>query len=212
MKSFATLALLAVAACAVDIDSENPYKQIFNAPVTPAAVLSDDGDSAGQDDGTVAVNVWETIDEELMELMTEVTALMSAVSAQGSTLEVTQVNFEDLMTSVSNLRTSNAANSASLATQKAIDESQDAKIAVLTTDITKLEHKVSELNNKVALLKLRVGDLPDLGDLTDRLNAIINKNTQLMMDVMTQADAIQVTNDDLVAVNMTLEEVEAARI
>ena len=94
------------------------------------------------------------------------------------------------MESVTELRETNAENSAAIAMQKAIDASQDAKIGVLTSDVTKLEHKVSELNNKVALLKLRVGDLPDLSGLNERLLAIIDKNMQLMMDVMTQSDAI----------------------
>ena len=41
------------------------------------------------------------------------------------------------------------------------------------------------------LLKLRVADLPDLSGLNDRLMAIIEKNMQLMMDVMTQSEAIE---------------------
>ena len=97
MKSFATFALLAVAACAVDIEVEQSYKKIFNAPSAPAAVFSnDDGHDETDhthDDGTIHVNVWETIDAELMELMNEVTALMAAVTAQGSTLMETQMNF-----------------------------------------------------------------------------------------------------------------------
>ena len=174
MKSFAALALMAVAACAVDIEVEkNTYKNAFMAPASPSAVLNDDDSS---DDGTVKVNVWETIDAELMELMNEVTALMTAVDAQGQTLMTTQVSFEDLMSSVADLRTTNAENSSAIATQKAIDASQDAKLAVLNSDVTKLEHKVSELQNKVAILKLRVADLPDLSGLTDRLTAIIEKN------------------------------------
>ena len=44
---------------------------------------STDADTDTNDDGTVQVNVWETIDAELMELMTEVTDLMTAVDAQG---------------------------------------------------------------------------------------------------------------------------------
>ena len=95
MKSFATFALLAVAACAVDIEVEH-YKKIFNAPSAPAAVFSNDvaeSDPHSHEDGTVHVNVWETIDAELMELMNEVTALMASVTAQGSTLMETQMNF-----------------------------------------------------------------------------------------------------------------------
>lgn len=96
MKSFATFALLAVAACAVDIEVEQSYKKIFNAPSAPAAVFSNDvaeSDPHSHEDGTVHVNVWETIDAELMELMNEVTALMASVTAQGSTLMETQMNF-----------------------------------------------------------------------------------------------------------------------
>lgn len=90
------------------------------------------------------------------------------------------------MTDVATLRDTNAANSANLATQKAVDASQDAKLVQLVTDVGKLEHKVSELANKTALLKLRVNDLPDFADLNDRLDAIVAKNAMLMMDAMTQ--------------------------
>ena len=166
---------------------------------------STDADTDTNDDGTVQVNVWEQIDAELMELMTEVTDLMTAVDAQGQTLMTTQMSFEDLMGSVSDLRDTNAENSAAIAMQKAIDASQDAKIGVLTGDVTKLEHKVSELNNKVALLKLRVADLPDLTDLTSRLEAIVLKNVELMMDVMTQADNIGVVTQSVEDVNATLD-------
>ena len=94
MKSFVTFALLGVAACAVDMQAEQSYQKIFSAPSAPAAVFaSDESEDHTHDDGTVHVNVWETIDAELMELMNEVTALMASVTAQGSTLMETQMNF-----------------------------------------------------------------------------------------------------------------------
>ena len=214
MKSFATFALLAVAACAVDIEVEQSYKKIFNAPSAPSAVFSNDDAETNHthEDGTIHVNVWETIDAELMELMNEVTALMAAVTAQGSTLMETQMNFQGLMESVTELRETNAENSAAIAMQKAIDASQDAKIGVLTSDVTKLEHKVSELNNKVTLLKLRVADLPDLSSLNERLMDIIEKNMQLMMDVMTQAENITDVQETVVEVTATLDQVEMDRM
>ena len=124
MKSFVTFALLGVAACAVDMQAEQSYQKIFSAPSAPAAVFaSDESEDHTHDDGTVHVNVWETIDDELMELMNEVTALMASVTAQGSTLMETQMNFQTLVESVTELRETNGENSAAIAMQKAIDAS-----------------------------------------------------------------------------------------
>ena len=69
MKAFATFALLAVAACAVDIDAEVP--SFFNP---------DASKNNTETDHTVEVNVWTTIDNELMELMTEVSDLITSVT------------------------------------------------------------------------------------------------------------------------------------
>ena len=73
------------------------------------------------------------------------------------------------MTDVATLRDTNATNSANLAMQKAVDASQDTKLVQLVEDVSKLEHKVSDLANKTALLKLRVEDLPNFTDLNARL-------------------------------------------
>ena len=70
MRAFSVLAMLAVAACAVDMQLENPYKDLFGS----GGMQGKDSSKSDQDDGknTVKVDVWDTVDSELMELMTEV--------------------------------------------------------------------------------------------------------------------------------------------
>lgn len=68
MRAFSVLAMLAVAACAVDMQLENPYKDLFGS----GGMQGKDSSKSDQDDGTVKVDVWDTVDSELMELMNEV--------------------------------------------------------------------------------------------------------------------------------------------
>ena len=68
MRAFSVLAMLAVAACAVDMQLENPYKDLFGS----GGMSGKDSSKSDQDDGTVKVDVWDTVDSELMELMNEV--------------------------------------------------------------------------------------------------------------------------------------------
>lgn len=66
MKSFASIALLALSAFAIDIEAEDVSKYTGNIKYSP------DGKAHRHDHPVVHVNVWDTIDEELMELMTEI--------------------------------------------------------------------------------------------------------------------------------------------
>jgi len=50
-------------------------------------------------------------------------------------------------------------NSSDLATQKAIDAAQETKLEQLVTDITALEHKVSDLTCAKELLRLRIEEM-----------------------------------------------------
>ena len=244
MKTFATLALMAVAAYSAQIDAENPYHDLFhnrngsngsnggfnngsnggfnngmngatnggnngmnggtngggngggnNGIITNGSVIGNNGNNGNSKEHThthptVHVDVWDTIDTELMELMNDITALMTQVDTQGNTLMSAQLSFSQLMQDVAELRQTNGTNSANLAGTKAVDASQDAKLQQLVNDIGSLEHKVSELANATALLKLRVGDLPDFAGINDRLAAIVVKNMTLMMDAMTQAETL----------------------
>ena len=75
MKTFAALALLAVAACAVDV----------NADASIVNHNKSNNNNAGTDH-TVQVDVWSTLDSELMDLMDEVDALIASVALQGQSL------------------------------------------------------------------------------------------------------------------------------
>lgn len=66
MKSFASIALLALSAFAIDIEVEDVSKYTGNLKFSP------DGTAHKHTHPVVHVNVWDTIDEELMELMTEI--------------------------------------------------------------------------------------------------------------------------------------------
>ena len=89
MKTFATLALMAVAACAVDMQTEDRYTNLYQgqapAPSNNVQVAEKEVEHE-HDENVVHVDVWETIDTELAELMNEVMALMTAVDTQGNTL------------------------------------------------------------------------------------------------------------------------------
>ena len=69
MKAFAAFAMMAVAACAVDMQAENPYKDLFGSKNSQVKDSSSDDSGSGK---TVEVDVWDTVDSELMELMTEI--------------------------------------------------------------------------------------------------------------------------------------------
>lgn len=78
------------------------------------------------------------------------------MTAQQNILDPASTSFTQFMTDVENLSTTNQTNKNNLATQKAIDVSQDKKLEQLVDDITGLEHKVADLENKTAILTLRV--------------------------------------------------------
>ena len=87
MKTFATLALMAVAACAVDMQTEDRYSNLYQSQAPAAGNTAAETEVVNdQGEAVVEVDVWETIDNELMELMNEVMALMTAVDTQGNTL------------------------------------------------------------------------------------------------------------------------------
>ena len=77
MRTFATLALLAVAACAVDINADVSFHKHDT---------SKSKNKKTETDHTVEVNVWTTIDNELTELMDEVNALIASVALQTGSL------------------------------------------------------------------------------------------------------------------------------
>ena len=120
MKTFATLALMAVAAYSAQIDAENPYHDLFhnrngsngsnggfnngsnggfnngmsgatnggnngggnNGIITNGSVIGNNDNNGNSKEHThthptVHVDVWDTIDTELMELMNDITALMT---------------------------------------------------------------------------------------------------------------------------------------
>lgn len=91
MRTFATLALLAVAACAVDVNAD--------------AQLGKKQDKNTETDHTVKVNVWTTIDNELTELMDEVNALIASVAVQASSLSDAMTDFATLNSDTTDLRT-----------------------------------------------------------------------------------------------------------
>ena len=113
MRAFSVLAMLAVAACAVDMQVENPYKDLFGS----VGMQGKDSSKTDEDDGknTVKVDVWDTVDSELGDLMAEVQHLMKIVDEQGSTLIGTRMTFATLMTDIADLRDGNLLNSANLA-------------------------------------------------------------------------------------------------
>lgn len=67
------------------------------------------------------------------------------MTAQQAILDPASTTFNTFMTDVENLSSTNKANRNDLATQKAIDKSQELKIEQLVDDITGLEHKVADL-------------------------------------------------------------------
>ena len=141
MRAFSVLAMLAVAACAVDMQLENPYKDLFGS----GGMSGKDSSKNDQDDGnnTVKVDVWDTVDSELGDLMDEVNALLKIVDEQGNSLMGTQMTFTMLMNEVADIRDSNLANSSSLASQNAIDAHQDKKLHKLDDKVEKYEVKVA---------------------------------------------------------------------
>ena len=143
MKSFASVALLALSAFALDI--EDAFSNVK---------YSDDGKAHRHDHPVVHVNVWDTIDAELMELMTEITALETQVNANRDMINTANESFSTFMDNVNTLQTTNQSNNNNLATQKAIDASQDRRLSQLVDDITALEHKVADLENKTEILRI----------------------------------------------------------
>ena len=173
MKSFASIALMACAAVAVQ--TEDAYSSVFHK----------DPYAHKHHYPVVHVDVWETISADLDELMTEVTDLQASTTTQGETINQASLMFQELMGKITTLKSSNSANSISLAQQKAIDASQNAKLEQLVDDVTAIEHKVATLTNKTTILQRIVDDLPDFDSLLQRIIDINDKNTQLMMDAGT---------------------------
>lgn len=97
--------------------------------------------------------------------MTEVTDLQASTTTQGETINQASLMFQELMGKITTLKSSNSANSISLAQQKAIDASQNAKLEQLVDDVTAIEHKVATLTNKTTILQRIVDDLPDFDSL-----------------------------------------------
>ena len=216
MKAFAAFAMMAVAACAVDMQAENPYKDLFGSKNSSVKDSSSDDSGSGK---TVEVDVWDTVDSELMELMTEISELLAIVETQGNSLMGTQMTFAMLMDEVSNLRNLNTGNSSDLATENATDEAQDKKLHKLDDKIEKYEGQVNKLSRDADLLKLRVGNLPSLEALNERLAEIVDMNAELKMMADTQAgtvagietnvsdrsDEVDLMTSDNVDFNMTLD-------
>ena len=207
MRAFSVLAMLAVAACAVDMQLENPYKDLFGS----GGMSGKDSSKNDQDDGnnTVKVDVWDTVDSELGDLMDEVNALLKIVDEQGNSLMGTQMTFTMLMNEVADIRDSNLANSSSLASQNAIDASQDKKLHKLDDKVEKYEDKVAQLTNDVDLLKKKVENLPALDDLIERLGVVAGNNISLMsMAGLQESDLVTTVGivTDLTATVTTLEE------
>ena len=71
MKKFATLSMMAVAACAVDMAVENPYLDIFVPSVTDTLGTGHEK-KPEHHEPHIKIDVWDTINTELMELMVEV--------------------------------------------------------------------------------------------------------------------------------------------
>lgn len=153
MKSFASIALMACAAVAVS--TEDAYSSVFHK----------DPYAHKHHYPVVHVDVWETIAADLDELMTEVTDLQASTTTQGETINQASMMFQELMGKITTLKSSNSANSVSLAQQKAIDASQNAKLEQLVDDVTAIEHKVATLTNKTTILQRIVDDLPDFDSL-----------------------------------------------
>lgn len=208
MRAFTVLAMMAVTACAVDMQAENPYKDLFG---NKGVMADKDSSDTDKDDGgkTVAVDIWDTVDTELMDLMTEVQALMEIVDEQGNSLMGTQMTFTQLMNSVTGIRDTNISNSSSLASENARDEAQDKKIHKLDEKIEKFEDKVSDLINQMTLLKLRVENLPPLDDLNLKLATIAQANADLKVLADNQSDDLATINDtvnDLSGTLVTLQD------
>jgi len=143
-----------------------------------------------------------------MELMTEVTDLTNSAGSQQTMIDQVEGSFGTLMTSITDLRDGNTANSVALAQQKAIDASQDKRLEQMVDDVTGLEHKVSALASKVNILRLTVDDLPDFASLQARIDAIVVENTRLEGEAATnKAELTDLTmrittaNEDLDIIN-----------
>lgn len=206
MRAFTVLAMMAVTACAVDMQAENPYKDLFG---NKGVMADKDSSDTDKDDGgkTVEVDIWDTVDADLMDLMTEVQALMEIVDTQGNSLMGTQMTFTQLMNNVTGIRDTNTTNSSHLASENARDEAQDKKIHKLDEKIEKFEDKVSDLINQMTLLQLRVQNLPPLDDLNLKLATITQANADLKVLADNQSDALATINgtvNDLSGVNLTL--------
>lgn len=71
MKKFATLSMMAVAACALDMVVENPYLDIF-VPSVKDTLGTGHEKAQEYHEPHIKIDVWDTINTELMELMLEV--------------------------------------------------------------------------------------------------------------------------------------------
>ena len=93
MRKFATLAMMAISACAVDmqveVQAENPYKDLFDNGGSGGAKGSFGASKNNGSSASVKVNVWDTVDSELDELHAEVQDLVNKVNYQGNMLKGT---------------------------------------------------------------------------------------------------------------------------
>ena len=98
MKTFASLAMIAVAACAVDMQAQFHDIDIFASIVPPSKKYASTASKPKEpekvlekhENSTVQVDEQDKFDSELMELMKEITDLNEFVEEQGNTLMVTQ--------------------------------------------------------------------------------------------------------------------------
>ena len=105
MKTFASLAMIAVAASAVDMQVQHPDMDIFASILPPSkkststATMPEEPEKAHKkhQNSTVQVDDQYNFDSELMELMNEITDLSNFVDEQGNTLMVTQQDFADVI-------------------------------------------------------------------------------------------------------------------
>ena len=132
------------------------------------------------------VNVWETINTELGELTDLIAALEAEVNEQMNNVNMSSASFDTFIMNVDTLKDTNQNNSTDLATQKAIDAAQDAKLEQLIDDITALEHKVSDLICAKELLRIRIEEMGSGGDM-NLINMMIDQINQKNMELMMMA-------------------------
>lgn len=91
-----------------------------------------------------------------------------------------------------------------LAEEKVQDDVQDASIAALTADISKVEDNCRDLENMTTLFGMVIDSLPDYSSLQARLDLIVDKNVTLRTTTGTNAGSITGIADDVVDGNTAL--------